>query len=76
MIIKCERCGKIVQIEGFDCYWRYETVKQMFDDYVRQGYYEKLPSEWFEELFRCNVCGTVWALAEPDFPIRGYLEQR
>ena len=38
MIMKCERCGKLVQIDGFDCYWRYETVKQMFDDYVRQGY--------------------------------------
>ena len=46
------------------------------DNNVNNGYFKIISTSQFEVVYQCNECHTKWALAEPDYPIAGYLEQR
>ena len=43
---------------------------------VNNGYFIIVDVSQFEIVYQCKKCHTNWALAKPDFPITGYLEQR
>jgi len=73
---KCEYCREIAQINGFDSYRQYNATKKNIEQALLEGVLEKTGSNPFEICFKCRICNTVWVLAEPDFPIKGYFIQR
>lgn len=73
--MKCEQCKKIVQIHEFGGYLHYDSTKKMMDALVQKGVYEKTEPNMFEIHYPCKICHTIWILAKPDFPVKGYLIQ-
>ncbi len=74
--MKCINCEKIKNIDGFGGYLHYSSTRQSMDNNVNNGYFKIISTSQFEIVYQCNECHTKWALAEPDYPIAGYLEQR
>lgn len=74
--MKCKNCKTMINIDKFGGYQHYISTKKSMDENVRNGYYRIIAKSQFEMIYQCIDCHTKWALAEPDFPIAGYLEQR
>ena len=74
--MKCEHCQHIMPIEGFGGYLHYTSTKRIMDKFVDMKMFEISSKSPYETIYHCKKCGTSWALAAPDFPIRGYLAQR
>lgn len=74
--MKCENCKKIVAIDGFGGYIHYVSTRKTMDDNVVNGFFQMIEQNQFERIYQCKVCSTIWVLAEPDFPVTGYLIQR
>lgn len=74
--MKCKNCQKINEIDGFGGYLHYSSTKEFMDDNVASGHLKIIAITQFEILYQCEKCQTKWALAEPDYPVTGYLEHR
>ena len=66
----------IIQIDGFGGYMHFISTKKILDNIVQKGLYEKVKDDPFEIQYKCKACNTIWALAQPDFPVTGYLIQK
>lgn len=69
----CEVCRGITPVDGFGGFLHYASARDSLEALVREGLFESRQPNPFERLFRCRRCQTVWVLAAPDFPVRGYL---
>ena len=74
--MKCENCKKMKAINGFTGYQHFSSTKAVLDSHVKNDFFEMVQKNSYEVIYRCKKCNTVWALATPDFPVCGYLEQR
>ncbi len=73
--MKCEQCKQMVQIDGFGGYSHYASTKKIMESIVQNGIFEEIKENEFEKHYKCKICHTIWILAEPDFPVKGYLIQ-
>ena len=71
--MECDVCGMMTQIDGFGGYLHYTSTRNNLDALVREGTFERWEPNSVEVCYRCKRCHTVWGLAEPDFPVTGYL---
>ena len=67
--MKCAVCQRLRRTEAFATPEEYRAALAR----LTAEPYEVLARDSFEVRFRCARCGTVWRLAEPDFPLRGFL---
>lgn len=74
--MKCEHCQSIMPIEGFGSYLHYTSTKRSMDKLIDMKMFEISSITTYEIVYHCKKCSTSWALAAPDFPIRGYLTQQ
>lgn len=64
------------QIDGFGGYFHYISTRDQLEELAREGVFEKSEPNPFEVSYQCKQCQTLWVLAEPDFPVKGYLLRR
>lgn len=62
-------------IDGFGGYQHYQSTKKAMEHNVATGFFEIIEQNQYERIYQCKECHTKWVLAEPDFPITGYLKQ-
>lgn len=72
----CSACGKLISIDGFGGYGHYRSTKTGMDLNVQNGYFKVVNQDRFETVYQCLECKKEWVLAEPDFPVAGYLKER
>ena len=66
---KCAACQRLRRTEAFSSPEEYRAALAR----LTAEPYQVLSRDSFEVRFCCARCGTVWRLAEPDFPLRGSL---
>lgn len=74
--MKCSNCRILINIDGFGGYEHYISSKKSMDNNVNNGFFKIIIQNSYETIYECNECKTKWALSEPDFPYKGYFEQR
>lgn len=70
--MSCEICDGMKEIRGFGGYLHYTSLRDALAQLVREGVFDEEQLQPYEVAFTCKRCGTVWMLAEPDFPITGF----
>ena len=68
---KCAACQRLRRTEAFSSPEEYRAALAR----LSAEPYKVLSRDSIEVRFRCARCGTVWRLAEPDFPLRGFLSE-
>lgn len=75
----CKELEKVGEIDGFNSEFEFiKFEKELHSDVVdgeliEVGFHR---NQFWERIFKCSKCSTLWILTEPDFPYKGHWKKK